>query len=274
VNRGVVFVGAAWFSGSTLLGVMLGAHPSIFYAGEATKTRSFGDPTEPLKRRVCRVCGPDCPIWRDLPADSDADLYEVLARRTGRPIVFDSTKQIAWITARSAALDGVVPVSLVVLTRDGRAVVNSRRRKLPGRSARELATFWDQQMRNVEELASGFPGRVHRVRYEELATRPRATLRRLAEFVGVPFDPGMIDPWRSEQHPLGGNDGPLLMLRRERAGPVVDGVITPDDQTRDWYAGHPPEIVLDLRWRDELDATQVAVFDEVAGETNRAYAWD
>ncbi len=253
-NRGVVFVGSAWFSGSTLLGVALGAHASIFYAGEAAKTRSFGDPTEPLKRRVCRTCGPGCPIWDDLTVAGDEDLYEVLARRTGRPIVFDSTKQIVWIKSQLEVLDGVVPVSLVVLTRDGRAVVNSRRRKLPDRSASELASFWMEQMRKVEELASAFPGRVHRVRYEELATRPEPTLRELAEFIGVPFDPVMLDPWRSEQHPLGGNDGPLLMLRRERDGRVLDGVITPDDETRDWYAGHPPAIVLDLRWRDELEA--------------------
>jgi len=44
VNTGVVFMGAAWYSGSTLLGVMLGAHPSIFYAGEAKTTWYFDDP--------------------------------------------------------------------------------------------------------------------------------------------------------------------------------------------------------------------------------------
>jgi hypothetical protein len=173
-----------------------------------------------------------------------------------------------------AALRDVVPVRLIVLTRDGRAVMNSRRRKVPEIPARELATFWAGQMRNVEELAAQFPGPVHRLAYEELASRPAPALRAVANFVGVGFDPRMLDPWSSDQHPLGGNDGPLLLLHRERARRMVAGVLTPDEPTRDWYAAHPAGIVLDDRWRHELGATELAVFEEVAGETNRAYAWE
>jgi len=213
-------------------------------------------------------------VWQHLDVNGDEDLYEVLSRRTGRPIVFDSTKEVAWIASQVAALRDVVPVRLVVLTRDGRAVMNSRRRKLTGSCARDLATFWAEQMHRVEELASQFPGPVYRTSYEELASRPEATMRALASFVGVEFDPAMLDPWNSDQHPLGGNDGPLLLLRREHARSTVAGVITPDDQTREWYAAHPAGIVLDLRWRHELDADELAVFEEVAGEANRAYAWE
>jgi hypothetical protein len=275
-NAQVVFTGAAWYSGSTLLGMMLGAHPAIFYAGEANKTRTLNDPSAPLKRRVCRACGPGCRVWDGLPVADGEDVYEALSRRTGRPIVFDSTKEIHWISSQLAALGDAVEVRLVVLTRDGRAVMNSRRRKLPaGSPAGELAAFWAQQMRGVEELASGFPGPVHRLGYEELTSRPEPALRALADFVGVAFDPRMLDPWSSEQHPLGGNDGPLLLHRREAAhATAVAGVITPDDQTRDWYARHPAGVVLDLRWKDELGARELAAFDEVAGEANRAYAWD
>ena len=38
-NAAVCFVGGAGHSGSTLLGLVLGAHPSVFYAGEANKSR-------------------------------------------------------------------------------------------------------------------------------------------------------------------------------------------------------------------------------------------
>ena len=91
VNTGVLFMGAAWFSGSTLLGVMLGAHPSIFYAGEAKKTSYFGNPNAPLKKRACRLCGPSCVVWKNLRMEHGQDLYEVLSRRTARPIVFGPT---------------------------------------------------------------------------------------------------------------------------------------------------------------------------------------
>ncbi len=274
-NAQVVFTAAAWYSGSTLLGMMLGAHPAIFYAGEANKTRTLNDPSALLKRRVCRACGPGCRVWDGLPLAGGEDVYETLSRRTGRPIVFDSTKEIHWIATQLAALRDAAAVRLVVLTRDGRAVMNSRRRKLPdGSDAGELAAFWAQQMRGVETLADDFEGPVHRVRYEELTSRPEQTLRALADFVGVEFDPRMLDPWSCEQHPLGGNDGPLLLLRRASARTTVAGVITPDDPTSAWYAAHPVDIVPDLRWRRELSDDDLAAFDEVAGEANRAYAWD
>ena len=267
-------MGAAWYSGSTLLGVMLGAHPLIFYAGEAKKTWYFEDPSAPLKKRVCRLCGPNCSVWRDLKIEDGEDLYEVLSRRTQRPIVFDSSKGISWIKPQVKNLRDVIPLRLIVLTRDGRAVVNSRLRKWPEISARQHAAAWTKQMRDIEELASNWPGSVHRLRYEELTSRPERASRALADFLGVAFDQAMLDPWNSDQHPLGGNAGPLLLLLRERARSAVAGVISPDHKTRDWYGAHPRGILLDLRWKRELGADELAAFEEVAGETNRAYAWE
>ncbi|MGH8883601.1 MAG: sulfotransferase [Egibacteraceae bacterium] len=278
MNAGVVFIGGAAHSGSTLLGVMLGAHPSVLYAGEVRKSLLLGDPTWPLKMRVCRLCGPDCVVWGDLrPASGEEDLYETLSRRTSRPIVVDSSSSVDWIAQQAAVLRDVVPLHLVVLVRDGRAVVNSRLRKYPETSAAGQAAAWSAHMRATEALASRWPGSVCRVRYEELATWPEPTLRSLAGFLGVVFDPGMLDPWDSEPHPLGSNDGPLLLLLRERAKRVSGhgaGVVEPDDKTRDWYAAHPRGIVLDLRWKHEMGADALAAFEAVAGETNRAYAWE
>lgn len=269
-NTAAVFMSAARYSGSTLLGMILGAHPSIFYAGEATKIWHFGDPSAPLKNRVCKLCGPGCTVWGNLRVDNGEDLYEMLSRRTRCPIVFDSTKGINRVRPQVVALQGVVPLHLIVLTRDGRAVVNSDLRKWPDTSAHDHAAAWVKQMRGVEELASCWPGAVHRLRYEELALRPESTLRALTDFLGVVFDPAMLDPWDSDQHPIGGNPGSLLLFSRERAKVAVN----PDEKTRDWYGSHPRGIVLDLRWRREMNADALAVFEAVAGQTNRAYAWE
>lgn len=278
-NTAVVFMGAARYSGSTLLGVMLGGHPLVFYAGEAKKTWNFDNPDVPHERRVCRLCGPECGVWGDFSVEPGQDLYEMLSRRTKRPIVFDSSKKMWWIKLQVAALHGIVPLHLVVLTRDGRAVVNSDLRKQPGTSAHDHAAAWVERMRDVEELASCWPGAVHRVRYEELASRPEPTLRTLTDFLGVAFDPAMLDPWGSDQHPIGGNPGPLplLLSSRERANGVGIGVanpVNPGEKTRDWYGTHPRGIALDLRWKREMSADALAVFEAVAGETNRAYAWE
>jgi hypothetical protein len=267
-------MGAASYSGSTLLGLMLGAHPSIFFAGEALVVRHFDNPSKSLERRACRLCGPGCSVWGDLRWEFGQDLYEALSRRTKRPIVFDSTKRLFWINLQSAALHGVVPLRLIVLTRDGRAVVNSHLRKRPDISIYEHAVRWANKMRKVEELAARWPGPVHRVRYEELTSQPESNLRELTDFLGVIFDPAMLDPWNSDQHLLDSNVGPVLMLLRARGRNAVTGMINPDDKTRDWYDAHPRGIVLDLRWKYELTADSLAVFEEVAGETNRMYMWE
>ena len=126
----VGFIGGAGHSGSTLLGLMLGAHPRVFYAGEAKKSLFLGDATKPLKKRVCKLCGETCPVWSRV--RPGGDLYAELAAMTGRPIVIDSTKSLEWIDARLAALEAsAIPRALFFLGRDGRAVVGSRRRKYP-----------------------------------------------------------------------------------------------------------------------------------------------
>lgn len=269
----VVFIGGAGHSGSTLLGLMVGASPSVFYAGEARKSLFLGDETKPLKKRVCKLCGPSCRVWGDLDIPGDVDLYEALARRTGRPVVVDSTKNLAWIERQLAALEGTGASRLLLfLARDGRAVVNSRRRKYPATSIREHATDWVAQIRATEALAARFPGEVLRLRYEELASDTEPTLRRVASFAGVAFTPAMLAPWTTEQHPLGGNNGTQFLFARERA--PGDGVVELTEKTREHYGAHPRGVVLDLRWKRELSAEARAEFDAVAGETNAPYAWD
>ena len=53
-NRVVVFVAGAGHSGSTLLGLALGAHPEIFYAGEANKSQLLSDANAPLRKDPSR----------------------------------------------------------------------------------------------------------------------------------------------------------------------------------------------------------------------------
>jgi hypothetical protein len=272
VNQKVCFVGGAGHSGSTLLGVVLGAHPRVFYAGEARKSLFLGDVSKPLKKRACKLCGLACPVWGDLRFGAGEDLYEALSRRTGRPIVVDSTKSVAWIDQQIAALAGVVPLHLFFLVRDGRAVVNSRARKYPETPVREHARQWVEQIRATEALAARFPGEVTRVRYEELASRPETEIPRLAAAIGLEPTAAMFDPWTSEQHPLGGNAGTQWLLARERGN--MRGPLELGDRTRGYYGGHPRAIVLDVRWRSELSAEALAAFEEVAGEANAAYAWE
>jgi hypothetical protein len=273
----VCFVGGAGHSGSTLLGLVLGAHPQVFYAGEARKSVFLGDLTKPLKKRACKLCGPGCPIWGELHPSADEDLYEALSRRTGKPIVVDSTKSTDWHREQLARLAGTgVITTLVHLMRDGRAVVNSRVRKYPEEAPRAIIEAWLAQVARTDELVAGFPGEVVRVRYEELASAPEPTTRRICDALGVAYDSAMLRFWEADQHPLGGNNGTqfLVARERERASGARTSIVELGERTRSYYGAHPSAIVLDLRWRRELTPDTLALFDALAGETNRRFAWE
>ena len=145
-NTQVCFVGGAGHSGSTLLGLVLGAHPQVFYAGEANKSRGLGDASVELRKRTCKVCGESCRVWSTISA-SEPDLYEALSLRTGRSVIADSTKSIAWIDEQIGKLAARgVALHLFFLGRDGRAVVASGLRKHPETSAQEHARAWVSQI--------------------------------------------------------------------------------------------------------------------------------
>ncbi|MBX7196897.1 MAG: sulfotransferase [Sandaracinaceae bacterium] len=278
----VCFIGGAPHSGSTLLGMILGAHPAVVYGGELRKSVFLGDASKPLKKRVCKLCGASCPVWGELSAPLEPDVYEVLARKTGRRIVVDSSKGTEWQREQLARLAGTTTEKhLVVLERDGRAIVASRLRKDPTLSPPAIIEEWMAQIARTDALALSFPGSVLRLHYEELATDPVTQTRRVTELLGVEFESSMLRFWEAEQHPLGGNDGTQFLVVRERSrralrpeapaatrGDVLDLV----DQNLAYYGPHPAGIVLDVRWRHELTAEVLALFHRMAGEVNERFA--
>jgi hypothetical protein len=292
-NTQVCFIGGAGHSGSTLLGLVLGAHPQVFYAGEANKSRGLGDASVKLRKRTCKVCGESCRVWsaisagvpgkpgrhncvgsalRTTPVEisaSEPDLYEALSLRTGRSVIADSTKSIAWIDEQNGKLAARgVALHLFFLGRDGRAVVASGLRKHPETSASEHARAWVEQIAATEALVSRFPGGVTRVRYERLASQPDEVIAGVAKALGLDVVAAMREPWTAEQHPLGGNAGTQSLLETRRDDLAIGGA------KKDYYASHPRGFVLDLRWKKELSSDALAAFDDIAGETNRPYAWE
>ncbi|MCT9011628.1 sulfotransferase family protein [Streptomyces rhizosphaerihabitans] len=271
-NKTVVFICGAGHSGTTLLGLMLGAHPAVCFAGEAWNSTRLGT-TDAHGRTVgCNFCADGCPVWGSPLPPPGPDLYEVLARRSGRSFAVDSTKAVGWIDQQAALLPGAVQRHLVMLARDGRAVVNSGLRKYPDARPAELASEWVAQIRRTEDLAARWPGTVSRLHYEDLATHTKDVLSHLSATLGLSFLPAMLDFWASVQHPLGGNEGTQHIMARERALRTADRTVALDRTKRAYYLGHPPTIVLDLRWREEMSESALRAFDAIAGETNAPYA--
>lgn len=136
---------------------------------------------------------------------------------------------------------------MIHLVRDGRAVSASSMRRL-GMGMEEAAALWrttDQRCRLAATQVS--PTRKMVVKYEDLCADVKGSLASIFSFLGLPFSEGDERIHREGQHLIGGN--PM----RFRTNEVV---ISRDD-----------------RWREELGATDLAVFDRVAGDYNKSWGY-
>jgi len=268
---GVMICGAG-HSGSTLLGMVLSGMPGAVYIGEGAKVRYLGDASKPLKKRACKICGDDCAFWTGFSwTEGEGEgLYAAVAKHAGASIVIDSSKKTDWIAARAEELRAAGhQARLIFLTRDGRAVVNSRLRKYPDRDPAGQITDWLEQIEAAQALSDAFPGPVLRIAYEDLATTPQDVARRLAQFIGAEYDADMLTFSGRAHHPLGGNNGTQFLAARGTEGALV----RPGARSAAYYEDHPDEIRLDLRWRDELKTEHAALFDELAGPVNETMKW-
>lgn len=143
-------------------------------------------------------------------------LYDSLADELGADVLVDSSK---W-PLPSGAFD-VVPgweAWILHLVRDPRAVAHSYRRRKGGHGQPELPRFgglhtslsWSARNAAAELSRRPVPAaRFRRVRYEDLAADPRATLRSLGEWLGIDHaDRAFVDDRTvelGEAHLVGGN---------------------------------------------------------------------
>lgn len=272
--RSVSLCGAG-HSGSTLLGMILGGHSSAFYMGEGGKVRYLHDERKPLRKRVCKICGDDCPIWSRFQWDQAGALYPQLANHVDARMIVDTTKDERWIEARSAEMRAAGGIAaLLFLTRDGRAVVNSRIRKYPERDPTDQIRQWADKIETSDALFQAFDGPKMRVRYEELATNPEAVTRRVCDLLKLDYDAEMLNFDQHPQHVLGGNSGTQFLVARNQFEDPQKAFVSLGERTREYYGEHAGGISLDLRWKDELSSEHEALFERLAGRANAELKWE
>jgi hypothetical protein len=265
-----IMICGAGHSGSTLLGLILNGQSQCFYMGEGGKVRFLGDTRKALRKRACKMCGESCPVWSTFVWDAEQPLYRSVAEHTGTRVIVDSTKNVAWLGDRiREARDSAVTPHLVMLVRDGRAVMNSRFRKYPERDPATQIRDWVEQIEATQDLFDDFDGSKTRLRYEDLATAPEVTIRGLCATVGLDFEPPMLEFGAAEHHPLGGNNGTQYLASRAVGAPMSVG-----ERSRTYYEEHVDGIQLDLRWQTELGAAHRELFDRIAGRFNEPMAWE
>ncbi len=303
----VVFVAGASRSGSTVLDIALGSNPDFVSVGELRRLQGYARRDHELSgarsttselRCTCGAWVDECTLWlsvereaglsfRESPFKSSGTVacrravqaayliagpraayaaaastrcgkrelavarncfrvYDAIGAVTGSRYIVDSSKSIyhyALLRSHDARR-----VRLILLARDGRAVTHSmirgdRATHWPAGvpPATQAARDWARQTRSMRLLSRRTPSSEKvTLRYEELCSDPAREFERIARMLGAPsLEPQLASDVR---HNIGGSPS-----RLERH----------------------TEIRLDERWRDDLSESDLAMFERVAGATNR-----
>jgi hypothetical protein len=248
----VIYIVGTAHSGSTLLDLMLNAHPDIVSVGEVMRLRSAWINNKPAACS-CGIPVAKCEFWlrvdqraRELSGNSLPELnmldhscsdecsapnviaFRAISDVTGKAFIVDSSKmpgRLGYLMTLKGL--NVYPIHLI---RSPKAQIGSVIRK-QNRLFRAISHYELTHQQIRRSLRSN-PHAV--VRYEDLVACPERTLNIVLEPLGLIFDPQQLSWALKPKHNISGN-----RMRRNRTS----------------------ELVLDERWRMTLSSTQKLAVD-------------
>jgi hypothetical protein len=254
----VIYIAGAAHSGSTLLDLMLNAHPEFVSVGEVLKlNRQLGYRDPERKTYAPCSCGApslmQCKFWSAVDAEIRATtgkslteldvldsgtrdpshapnvtLFKAIAAVSGKNFIVDSSKIPRRLDQimQSPGLD-IYPVHLV---RDPKGQIASVMRKHGG-FLRNILRYEIVQ-EQIRHKLKFVPHSV--VRYEDLVRDPERSLNSILQPLGLSFDRRQLDWAEADKHIVAGNH-----MRYQTTS----------------------SLVLDERWRERLTARQQHIID-------------
>mgnify|MGYP000212141348 CR=1 FL=1 len=275
----VPFVVGVGRSGTTMLRLMLDAHPQLtippetHFVPDVIEMFETGSPSrdEVHERLVSDR------RWQDFHLDGDElgrrlalvepfepapvlrAFYELYAEKEGKPRWGEKTPNYV---DRMPQISAILPEARFIhLIRDGRDVAMSRIKrslKNPPPMAR-VARNWKRRIKRAQREGSKLDHYLE-LRYEDLIGDTEGVLRRICAFVELDFDPAMLTYYeRAEErmsemaHDLKPVDGKPLRPGEER--------MQAHKMTQE-----PPSADAIGRWRKRMDAADLETFERVAGD--------
>jgi hypothetical protein len=194
-------------------------------------------------------------VWRRIPGsvpkanlrslENNWRLVTHAASLSGRRVLIDKSMSPSRILDILHTVPPGVIFKVVHLIRDGRATMYSHNRNF-GADPIKAGKAWIKVNRNIEWLVKKLPSCQRlQLQYENLCESPTAQITDLCRFIGVRFDESMLTlTYRA--HSIGGND---MRFRGDR------------------------NIVLDERWRRELDGKDIQRFNRIVGAMNHHFGY-
>jgi hypothetical protein len=271
-------------SGTTLLRMMLDAHPELTIPPEThfvpdlikaakdggsvddmvaalTENRTwqdFGVPADEMRAAFEAI-----PIGEELirPGAAVRAFFDAYAARQGKPRWGDKTP--AYMLSVTRIGRSLPEVRFIHLIRDGRDVALSQSARAlneqPPRA--EQAARWVKRIHKSREQAEKLGGdRYIEARYEDLVRDPEPQLRRICEFVELDFDPAMLTYYERAAERLSEMAGALRQdgtHAEQEAGYRIDNH---KPTTK------PPDPAKLDKWRREMSPEDLKAYEGVAGD--------
>lgn len=272
-NQPPFFVVGAQRSGTTMLRLMLNKHPEVsvpfesgfivdfFRVGQAYGDLAHEDnarrllldiAAHPLVRKGALVPSPDAVLRYPIRCYRDVvdAIFRVHALGQGKQRWGDKTP--SYVTEVDT-LRAIFPhCKIVHLVRDGRDVAISNRNVEWGiRSLPRAAADWRWKTLLAHKVGSVLGPDYLMVRYEDLVAQPEASLRRIAEFLGIEYTPAMLD------YPDGGAaQMPLESMR--------------------WHRNsiRAPDVALVGQWKRAMARSDRIIFEQCAGDALKTFGYE
>lgn len=268
-----IFVVGAPRSGTTMLRLMLNAHPRIAIPFESDfipkfyrRLGEYGDlgTRENVGRLLDDIAAQPFAQRGGLIPDKES----ILARN---PTSYSALIQAVYETYAASNgkcrwgdkdPDNVVELDMlwklfprcriVHIVRDGRGAANSLRKQAWGsKNILKLAADWSWRVMLAHKMGMMLgPAYYLEIRYEDLVRSPETTLRGICEFVGEPFDQTM----------LGYDRNAAAAMPESSLAFHASSIRAPD----------PAKVTV---WQREMNAADRRLFDEVAGTTLQEFGY-
>jgi sulfotransferase family protein len=265
-------------SGTTLLRLMLDSHPELTIPPEThfvpdvigaynegryspqeiakvmVESRRWADfqiSERKLRRELDRLrplVRPEVPV---------RTFYRLYAQKQGKPRWGDKTPGYA---TKMRRIKRILPEArFIQIIRDGRDVAVSLRDRNAGLTIEQVARRWRHRINRTRRAAEHVPDYIE-IRYEDLVADPEATLRRICAHIELDYSPRMLDYHERAEDRLSEISQPLA-AEEDKRGLSASSRIEAHALTSE-----APRTDRSERWREEMSAAEVAVFEEHAGE--------
>ncbi len=279
VGPPVPFIVGVTRSGTTLLRLMLDAHPDLAIPpethfvpqlikttrkrgvgceeahGVVTGHRQWGDfglDSGELLRRYCA-------LDRIYPETTIRAFFELYAEREGKPRWGDKTPN--YVKRMRQIARWIPEAHFIHMIRDGRDAALSRFKRIL-KEPPPTETVAERWVRKIEGARSDAAKLDHyiEVQYESLVRDTETELGRISEFLELPWDPAILRYYeRAEDR--------LAEMHRDLPG-EHGKPWRPADHRKQAHllTSRPPDPSRLARWKEEMDPEQNAAFERVAGE--------